>query len=162
MFLYSWINTSSLCHFDSFFDHIKQISQTFVSIRESFHMISHSNDQNRATCFVKTTKTILSWCVYFGYNFLILWNLVRFVFLEPFDPVFPHLNYFFLIKFSGNTESSDRINVSVEILFGREGIIFCFENFNYVFSKSFHLSKFAVGDIKWVMCWFHFMILIRN
>jgi len=79
-------------------------------------VVPHPDHQNRAAPLVEPTISVLARGVDLRDDLLTLRNLVRSVVLIPLDPVFPHLNDLLPLELPGNAESSDSIDIGVEVL----------------------------------------------
>lgn len=83
-------------------------------------MILHANVENGAASFVMPAKPVLPGGMYLVNDLFFFRDLIRFVFFEPFDPIPPHLDYFFSLEFPSDAEPGYGVNICVEVLLGFE------------------------------------------
>ena len=76
-------------------------------------MISHSDDENGTAIDVFTAKSVFSGLVDFVDDGFIGGDPIRPVLFIPLDPLAPLFDGFLAIKFSGNREAGDGIDVGV-------------------------------------------------
>lgn len=79
-------------------------------------------------------------------DFFLFSDEVRPVLLKPFDPVLPHFNDFFLLKFSGNAEAGYSINVGIKVFLTCEMAVFVPKDGDDFFLVGFDLCELAISD----------------
>ena len=109
-------------------------------------MVSHSDDQDRASSFIIATEPVLAGCVNFRNDLFLFGDLVRPVIFIPFDPILPHLDYLFLLELTSNTETCNCMNVSVELLFFLDAVELFPENIDDLLLVGLYLCELAIGD----------------
>lgn len=124
-------------------------------------MVLHSDDQDWATSLVHPTESVFARGVYFVDNFLGLTDFVRPVAFVPLHPSSPHFVYFILLEFPCYAESSDGVNVGIEISPLLEMREFLIKNFYYLFLLGLDLRQFTIGDPQGIGA-LHIRFIIRN